>query len=47
MKSYYVVIKCAFRKIYAIIFSFLARNSFGVNKNDVSIFNHFFVTMYC
>ena len=46
MKSYYVVIKCAFCHIYAVIFIFLAMNSFDVKIDDVSIFNHF-VTMYC
>ena len=32
IKSYYVVIKSAFCHIYAIIFTFLAMNSFDVNK---------------
>ena len=32
MKSYFEVIKCAFSQIYAIIFTFLAMNSFDVKK---------------
>ena len=48
MKSYYAVIKYAYSNImHSFIFTFLlAINSFDV-KNDVSVFNHFFVTMNC
>ena len=46
MKSYFEVIKCAFSQIYAIIFTFLAMNSFDVKKKMMFPFSIVFLLPY-